>query len=187
MGVTRGLTDKPVTKEVVYDSDGRVVAAHLSTVVTDPTAANAVQIPDADQYPSANATQQDPLEVHEASSPADAQDPDEGTGTNEVQTLSASGTVSGGTFKATWDGEQTASVAYNATAAQFQTALLALPNLSAGDVTVTGGPLPAAVVTFKGNYASQDVSAITIDNTAITGGGTIVVAETTKGVRADAP
>lgn len=185
---TRGLTLKPVVREVV-EEDGRVVAAHLSEVITDPTASNAVQIPDSDQYPSANATGLDPLAVHQASSPADAQDPDEGAGTNEVQTLSETGTITAGTYTLTWEGDTTAAIAFDATAAQIKAALVdASPELSTSDLTVTGGPVHTTpvVITFTGSYAAQDVSAITTTSTGLTG-GTVGIVETTKGVHADAP
>jgi hypothetical protein len=189
MGNTRGLTDKPITPEVI-EENGRVVAAHLSTVITDPTASNAVQIPDSDQYPSANATGLDPLNVHQKGSPADALDLDEGAGTNEVQTLSKTGTVTSGTFTLTWEGDTTAAIAFDATAAQVKTALVAAsPELATADVTATGGPLGGTpvVLTFTGSYAAQDVSLITADSTNLVGGGTYGVVETTKGVHADAP
>lgn len=183
MGNTRGLTDKPIEREVITE-DGRVVAAHLSDVVTDPNSADAVQIPDADRYPSANATQQNPLAVHEASSPADALDPDE-TDVNEVQSLTEATAITAGTFTITFDGETTDAIAFDATAAQIQAALEALANVSPGDITVAGGPVPTApaTLTFGGNYAAQDVPLVTVDETDLT--GTITVAEDTKGVSAD--
>jgi len=194
MGNTRGLTDKPITKEVIVDPlTGKVVAAHLSTVVTDPTSADAVVVPDKFEYPTANATAQDPLNVHEGVNPADALDPDEGTGTNEVQTITDTPTITSGTFKLTFRGEQTAAIAYNATIAQVQAALVLLATVGkdgekVDNVTVTGGPLPGTdtVITFRGDLGFEDVPAITVDNSALVG-GTLAVAETTKGIRADAP
>jgi hypothetical protein len=189
MGNTRGLTDKPIVREVI-EEDGRVVAAHLSDVVTDPDSPEAVQVPDADQYPTANATQLDPLSQHQSEAPSDAQDPDE-TDVNEVQTISDSGTVSGGTFTLEFQGDTTADLDWDSTAAEVQAALVALNSVGTDgegnpNVAVSGGPLPAdTVVTFQNDLGSEDVEILTVDNTAITGGGTLVVAETTKGVRAD--
>jgi hypothetical protein len=56
---------------------------------------------------------------------------------NEIQTISPSGVVTGGTFTITWNAQTTASLAWNATAAQVQAALEALSNIAVGDVTVT--------------------------------------------------
>lgn len=191
MGNTRGLTDKPIEREVVRDEDGDIVAVHTSDVVTDPNSPEAVQVPDADEYPSANASNRNPLDEQENPSPADALDPDE-AGVNEVQTISDSGTVSGGTFTLTFRGDTTDDLAYNATAATVEAALLALDSIGTDgegndNVNVTGGPLPGdTVVTFQNGLGTEDVPALTVDNTDITGGGTLVVAETTKGVRSDA-
>lgn len=52
-------------------ASGTVVAQHLTTIVTDPEDELAVQIPDADDYPSANATELDAFSVHGEESPAD--------------------------------------------------------------------------------------------------------------------
>lgn len=55
-------------------SAGRIVARSLSTIVTDPEDELAVQIPDPDRNPTANATELDPLSVHDEDSPADVAD-----------------------------------------------------------------------------------------------------------------
>jgi len=100
--------------------------------------------------------------------------------TDEVQTLTEGG--SGLTsFTITFDGQTTASIDDDATAADVQAALEALSNIAPGDVTVTGGPLASGpfTVTFGGNYADTNVPAMT---TTPTGGtGTVVVATTTAG------
>src|ERR1044072_3614011 len=61
---------------------------------------------------------------------------------SEAQTVTITGTPTGGTFTLTLSGETTAGIAYNATAAAVESALEALPSLAAADVTVTGGPGP---------------------------------------------
>jgi hypothetical protein len=107
-------------------------------------------------------------------------------GTNEGQTVTITGTPTGGTFRLTFFGQQTGTIAYNANAATVQTALLALSNLDTGDVTVTGGPGPGTpyVVTFGGQWASEDVPQMTASH-AFTGGTApnIAVTTTTAGVR----
>lgn len=101
----------------------------------------------------------------------------------EVQTVSFSGTVSGGTYTLTFNGRTTAPIAYNASAATVQTALRDLPNVGANGVTVTGGPGPTAlVVTFN---LTGDVPQMTADGSALTGTTPgVSVATTTPGTTA---
>ena len=100
-----------------------------------------------------------------------------------MQTLTVSGTVSGGTYIINFRGQQTASLAYNATAAAIQAALEALGAIGSGNVAVTGGALPGtpATITFQGALAGLDVPAVTITS-SLTGGGSYLVATPTPGV-----
>lgn len=102
--------------------------------------------------------------------------------TNEIQQIAITGAPTGGTFTLTWDGQTTAAIAYNATAADVQTALEALSNIDAGDVVAAGGALPATpvTVTFQGQYAGSNVAAMTADDAGLTGGSTPEVAITTS-------
>lgn len=104
-------------------------------------------------------------------------------GTSEVQTVTITGSPTGGTFTLTFQGSTTAAIAYNATAAAVEAALQALPNLLPTDVAVTGGPGPATpwVVTFAphlGNVTQMTAAG------SFTGGITpaIAVTTTTPGV-----
>ncbi|MFD1657003.1 phage tail protein [Streptomyces caeni] len=100
--------------------------------------------------------------------------------TAEVQTINL-GSATAGTITITFGGQTTGSIAYNATAAAVQTALEALPNIDPGDVTVTGGPLPATVsISFAGQYLGTDVPEVTVTPSGLTG-GTVTVATTTQG------
>lgn len=101
-------------------------------------------------------------------------------GTNEVQTITITGTPTGGTFTLTFDGETTSAIAYNAAATAVRAALLALSNIGANDVTVSGGPGPGSpyVATFAGGYANSNVPAMTATS-SLTGGTTPAVAVTT--------
>lgn len=103
---------------------------------------------------------------------------------DEVQNVAITGTPTGGTFTLTFLGQTTTGIAYNATAAAVQTALLALSNLDTGDVTVTGGPGPATpwVVTFGGAYDNLSVPQMTATS-SLTGGTTptVTVTTTTQG------
>lgn len=97
----------------------------------------------------------------------------------EQQTITITGTPTGGTFTLTWNSQTTSGIAYNATAATVQTALEALSNIESGDVTVTGGPGPGTpyVVTFHqvGNPAQFTASAV-----SLTGGTSPAVTPTTS-------
>ena len=103
---------------------------------------------------------------------------------NEQQFLTRSGTVSGGTYTLAYSGQTTSAIAYDATAATVQAALIALSNIGIGDVSVTGTAATALVVTFQGALAGTNVGALTVDNTGITGGGTVVVATAVGGTGA---
>jgi hypothetical protein len=82
---------------------------------------------------------------------------------DEVQRLTFGGTVSSGTYTITYSGQTTAAIAYNATAAQVQAALVALSNIGEGDVYVTGGPGPTALdIKFAGTLANADVAQVTV-------------------------
>lgn len=109
--------------------------------------------------------------------------------TSEVQSVTVTGSPTGGTYTLTWSGQTTAAIPYNATAAQVKTALEALSNINVGDVTVTGGPHPgtAMAVTFAGQYLGEDVAAMTA-TASLTGGSTpgVTIATTTAGGAASA-
>jgi hypothetical protein len=101
-------------------------------------------------------------------------------GTNEVQTVTISGSPTGGSFTLTLDGATTATIAYNAINSAVQTALLTATGKTAGDIVVTGGPGPATpyTVTFGGAYAKTNVPTMTATS-SLTGGTTPAVAVTT--------
>lgn len=109
-------------------------------------------------------------------------------GTNEVQTLTITGTPTGGTFRLTFNGVETANIAYNAAAAAVQSALEAISSIGVGNVLCAGGALPGTpvTITFQGNLAAEPVPLITVTSKALTGGSSPdgSVAETTPGVRA---
>jgi hypothetical protein len=102
-------------------------------------------------------------------------------GTNEVQTVTITGTPTGGTFTLTFAGQTTAAIAYNAAASAVVSALEALSNIDTGEVTATGGALPgtAVLVTFVGQYAGVNVAQMTATG-SFTGGTTPAVAVTTS-------
>lgn len=93
-------------------------------------------------------------------------------GTQEVNTLTKTGTISGGTWTITYNAQTTAAIAYNASAADVQAALEALSNIAPGDVIVTGGPVPTTpfVITFGGTLNGTVTGApVTVTTTGLTG------------------
>jgi hypothetical protein len=105
-------------------------------------------------------------------------------GVDEVQTITITGTPTGGTYTLTFSGQTTSAIPYNATASAVQSALEALSNIAAGDVLCAGGPHPGTPVTatFGGNYDGADVPQMTATG-SFTGGTTpaITVTTTTPG------
>lgn len=99
---------------------------------------------------------------------------------SEQQTVTVTGTPTGGTFTLTFKNQTTAPIAFNATAANVVTALVALTKIGAGGVTATGGPLPgtAVVLTFALANGGRDQPLITADASGLTGGSSPAVAVT---------
>lgn len=105
-----------------------------------------------------------------------------GGAANEVQVVTITGTPNGGTFTLTFNGHTTGNIAYSASAANVQTALLAMTNLDTGDVVVTGGPGPGTpwTITFGGAYADEPVAQMTANGAGLTGGVAPAIAVTTS-------
>lgn len=104
---------------------------------------------------------------------------DPGTIVNEQQTVTITGTPTGGTFTLGFEGETTAAIAFNAAAAAVKAALEDLDSIVS--VTVTGGPGPGTpwVVTFSGpNLSDTNVPQMTATS-SLTGGTSPAVAVTT--------
>lgn len=99
--------------------------------------------------------------------------------TSEVQTVTITGTPTGGTFTLTYNGQTTAGIAFDAAAAAVQSALEALSNLAPGDVTVGGGPGPGTPYTVTFSTALGNVTQMTASGAGLTGGVTPAVAVTT--------
>jgi hypothetical protein len=118
-----------------------------------------------------NITLIDPGEVAGSSAqiiPVRTVDPD-----STVYTMSVTGSPAGGTFSLTvtfdGDAQETTALAYNADAATVQAALIALSNVPAGGVTVTG--TSTKTVTFLGALQDTVVTLALTDND-LTGGTT---------------
>ena len=88
-----------------------------------------------------------------------------------VFTFTITGTPTGGTFTITYDGQTTAGIAYNAAASAVESALVALSNIGASDVDVTGSAGGPYTVTFQGDLANTSVTP-TASGAGLTGGTT---------------
>ncbi len=111
-----------------------------------------------------------------------------GTGTADVQTITITGTPTGGSFPVGF-GDQVTELAYNASASAVQTALQALSSIGASNITCTGGPLPgtAVVCTFAGSLATGLKSLMTTYSGSLTGGSSpaVAITHTTPGLPQD--
>lgn len=99
-------------------------------------------------------------------------------GTPEIHTVTVDAT--GGTFTVTYDGQTTAPISFDVTPAAFTTAMEALSNVNAGDVTVSNGVGGVYEVIWNGKLG--DVNAITTNAGSLVGGaGTATVVVTQEG------
>lgn len=103
-------------------------------------------------------------------------------GTDEVQTVTITGTPTGGTFTLTFRGVTSAGIAYNASAAVVRAALEAMSTIGVGNVNVGGGPGPGTpwTVTFINTLGRQNVPQMTASAAGLTGGTSPAVAVTTS-------
>jgi hypothetical protein len=106
-----------------------------------------------------------------------------GPGVNQVNRIVTTGTVSGGTYTLTLDGQVTSALAYNATPATVQAALEALSNTAPGDVIVTDSGLGYYRVEHRGAFVYTGRT-FTITS-SVTGGGTMTVTTDTAAVTPD--
>lgn len=105
-------------------------------------------------------------------------------GVNEQQTVTITGSPTGGTFTLTFGGQTTSAIAYNATAATVEAALEALSTIGQGNVQVTGSAGGPYTVEFVGALAKTNVAAMTASGASLTGGTTpgVTIATATAGV-----
>lgn len=105
-----------------------------------------------------------------------------GPAVNEVQSVTLTGTPTGGTFTLTALTQTTAGIAYNAIASAVQSALGALSNVGSANVAVTGSA-GAYSVTFQNSLGGEPIALMTGSASGLTGGTSpaVVVAEVTAG------
>lgn len=106
-----------------------------------------------------------------------------GTGTNESQSLTITGSPTGGTFTLTFGAQTTGTIAYNAAASDVQTALRLLSTIGPYGCVVTGSAGGPWLVTFTGPLGNKATpGAITATTTGLTPSGGMTIAEVTPGV-----
>jgi len=100
---------------------------------------------------------------------------------SEVQTVNVF-QATGGTYTLSFQGQETGPIAYNASPAEVEAALTALPTIGAGNVEVKR-PTFEYVVTFTGALDGLDVEALKADASSLVGGEGkgVSIAEQTKG------
>jgi hypothetical protein len=101
---------------------------------------------------------------------------------DEVQTISLTGSPTGGTFTLTYSAQTTSAIAYDAPSAVIQDELEGLSNIDPGEALVAGSAGGPWTVLFQGDLGAQDVTAMTGDGGNLTGTGaqTFVVSADTS-------
>jgi hypothetical protein len=104
---------------------------------------------------------------------------------SETQRLAIDAT--GGTFKLSFGGAETAPLSFEASAPEVEAALDGLSTIGGvgGSVSVTGGPGDTGathpyLAVFGGSLAATDVAQLVADGTALTGGGSTATVSTVK-------
>jgi len=93
-----------------------------------------------------------------------------GNSANEVQVVTLPGNPSGGSFTLTFQGQTTGNVAYDASAAEVESALAALVNIGSGNVSAGGDDGGPWTIEFTGVLAGTDVAQLTASGANLTGG-----------------
>ncbi|GAB4584402.1 phage tail tube protein [Nocardia sp. IFM 10818] len=91
----------------------------------------------------------------------------------QTQTIKISGSATAGSFTIASGGETTSALPYNATAAQVQAALEALPSIGTGNAFATGDLKDGIKVSFIGTLQGKALPKLVVVGTGLTGGGTI--------------
>lgn len=104
-------------------------------------------------------------------------------GTNEVQTLTVTGSPTGGAFTLSFAGQTTPAIAPGSTATQLEEYLESLSTIGDGNATVSGSAGGPWTVTFTGSLANAAQSLIALATNSLTGGSapSVTIAETTQG------
>ena len=108
-----------------------------------------------------------------------------GTNANAVQTLTETGSPTGGTFTIEYGGVVSGAIKYNASIAEISTALVAMSTFASSEnIEVTSEeskPIneKAAKITFKGELGNKAQPLVVVNSAGLTGGTTPKVTPTT--------
>jgi hypothetical protein len=102
-------------------------------------------------------------------------------GNDEVQTVTLGAGNTGGTFTITFGAQTTSALAFNATAAQVQTALEALSSIGVNNVLVTGSAGGPYTLTFRNALGRTNVAQVTATPSLTGGTNTATPATVTQG------
>lgn len=102
---------------------------------------------------------------------------------DELQSVTVTGTPSGGTFVLRFGGQNTSAIAYNASASAVQSALQALSSIGSNNALVTGANGGPWTVDFTGTLGYTSQSLITLQTNSLTGGSSpsVAIAEVKAG------
>lgn len=102
---------------------------------------------------------------------------------NEAQLYTVTGSPTGGTFKFTAEGQETAAIAYNASAATKQAIMEALSTIGTGNYAGSGSSGGPWTGTWIGALAGTPIPLVTLTNNSLTGGTSpsVTIARTTAG------
>ena len=103
---------------------------------------------------------------------------------NEIQRLTPSAGITGGTFTLEFDGEVTSPIAHNADAATITAALESLAGIPTGSVAVSGGSGAEVEIEFTGALTQQNIALLIVDSTSLVS-GTISAATVQEGSSQD--
>ena len=92
----------------------------------------------------------------------------------QVQKITLTGTASGGTFTIEVDGDTTAAIAYNATAAVVQARLEALDSVGEGNAFVTGTVAGGLFINFIGALQGEALDLIVVEDASLTGSSPVL-------------
>ncbi len=90
--------------------------------------------------------------------------------TNDIQTVTITGSPTGGSFTLSFGGQTTSAIAFNATAATVQADLQALSTIGSGNMTVAGSSGGPYVCTFTGSLAGAAQPLLIANGSGLTGG-----------------
>lgn len=103
---------------------------------------------------------------------------------NEIQTLTVTGTPTGGDTIISFKGESSAAIPFDATAAEIELYLEAMDSIPQDEATCAGGPWPGSAITVTFSGTLKGVQPLMTNVDSFTGGSSpeLTITETTPGV-----